>query len=94
MAAALVGGGMMAAGKLWYRRHSGKDGLGWGDVKLVAALGLWMGTELALSVALAAALALGWTAAARPANRRLPFGPFLTVGAIAVGFGRGWWPTI
>jgi len=73
----------LAAG---YRRLRGRDGLGLGDAKLLAALGAWLGLE-ALPVALLMAACLGLLAAlvARlagytvTARTRLPFGPFLAL---------------
>ncbi len=39
-----------------YRRWRGQDGLGWGDVKLAAAAGAWVGWEAMPSMILIAAL--------------------------------------
>jgi len=73
-----------------YRRLRGRDGLGQGDAKLLAAAGAWVGWEgLASVVLLAAAVALLCTLAAQPrhslrADRPLPFGPFLCLGIWSV----------
>ncbi len=88
----LVWGGIPLALTLLYRRWRGIDGLGWGDVKLMAALGTWLG-PLAGSIAIAlAALAAGLftIVVARRLGRpvgthRAPFGVFL-----ALGFWLAW----
>jgi leader peptidase (prepilin peptidase)/N-methyltransferase len=67
-----------------YRRLRGREGLGGGDAKLLAAGGAWLGTAALPHVVLFAALAaLIWAVVTRqldPAGR-LPFGSFLA-GAI------------
>jgi leader peptidase (prepilin peptidase)/N-methyltransferase len=71
-----------------YRKVRGRDGLGAGDAKLLAAAGAWVGTSGLPQVILFAALA-GLVAAAclRLAGVRLgaasalPFGPFLALAA-------------
>ncbi len=67
---------------LLYRRWRGRDGLGLGDAKLLAAAGAWVGwTALPSVVLLAAVGGLVWSFATRQAaDRPLPFGPFLAVG--------------
>ena len=84
-----VGGGLAGAGILaliaWvYRRLRGRDGLGWGDVKLFGALGCWTAWQGLPTILLYAALAgLLWALALRLTGRHLtaathlPFGPFL-----------------
>jgi leader peptidase (prepilin peptidase)/N-methyltransferase len=73
-----------------------KPGLGFGDVKLVAALAIWLGLATPWAVALAAALALLAFLALRPADGRLPFGPWLALSAGAIGLVReaGLWPAL
>ncbi len=74
-----------------YRRLRGREGLGGGDAKLLAAAGAWVGGLALPQVILGAALG-GLAAAAilRLAGRRLeaqsalPFGPFLALAAWAV----------
>jgi leader peptidase (prepilin peptidase)/N-methyltransferase len=84
LAGAAVGGGLLAVVAIGYERLRGHAGLGWGDVKLVAALGLWVGWQGLPGVILCASLGgLGYAAAmaliGRPVRRdqELPFGPFL-----------------
>lgn len=72
-------------------RWRGRDGLGLGDAKLIAAAGAWLGPH-ALPDALLIACAVGalWALAASlrhgfDAGRPIPFGP-----AIALGFAARW----
>lgn len=66
-----------------YRLYCGKTGLGYGDLKLLAALGAWSGWQLLPSICLAASLAgLIWALLRRlidkaKNNHPLPFGPCL-----------------
>jgi len=62
-----------------YRRLRGRDGLGLGDAKLLAAAGAWVGWQALPSVVLlSSAGALCWALATRrDPGRPLPFGPFL-----------------
>ena len=53
---ATVGAGLLAGPAVIYRRWRGQDGLGWGDVKLAAAAGAWVGWEAMPSMILIAAL--------------------------------------
>jgi len=84
-------GGVTLALLRWLSR----GGLGGGDVKLGAALGLWLGAEASLLM-LALAFVLGGVAAlvlllAGTRKRTLPFGPFLGVAAWLVYlFGAPW----
>jgi leader peptidase (prepilin peptidase)/N-methyltransferase len=63
----------------------GRPGLGFGDVKLVAALALWLGLATPLALAGAAAIGLIAFAILRPAGGRLPFGPALAAAGFAIG---------
>ncbi len=63
-----------------YRRLRGREGLGHGDAKLLAAAGAWVGGMLLPDVLLGAALAgLAWALRhGRPdPSERVPFGPFI-----------------
>lgn len=68
-----------------FRLVTGREALGYGDFKLLAALGAWLGWTALPSLLLAAALAgIVITLAARLAQRRpldapLPFGPLLAL---------------
>jgi leader peptidase (prepilin peptidase)/N-methyltransferase len=83
LAAVLCGGALYVVREAFYRLR-GFDGLGFGDVKLGATAGIWLGWEqfpLAVLVAATGALAyVGWRTAAEgawPRDRRIPFGAFL-----------------
>ncbi len=62
-----------------------KPGLGFGDVKLLAALAIWLGAAIPWAIVLASAGGLMACAIARPKDGRIPFGPFIAAGAFAVG---------
>jgi leader peptidase (prepilin peptidase)/N-methyltransferase len=72
----------------------GDPGLGLGDVKLMGALAIWLGTATPWAVVAGALLGLLMMAIVRPADRRLPFGPAIAAGAWIVGAGveGGLWP--
>lgn len=86
--AAMVGGGAAAAATaLLYRAIRKRDGLGFGDVKLIAALGAWLGIAgLPSAVLFAVVLALAFVLATSLAGRktaltdRIAFGTFLALG--------------
>ena len=72
-----------------YRVARGRDGLGGGDAKLLAAGGAWVGLAALPQVILAAALAalagaaaLTLSGARLTAHSALPFGPFLALGGL------------
>lgn len=86
---AIAGGGSFGLIRVVYRWRTGREGMGLGDVKLMAALGLALGLEhLPLVVLLAATSALvlsllrAWRKG-RPLNRlgRVPFGAALAMAA-------------
>jgi leader peptidase (prepilin peptidase)/N-methyltransferase len=62
-----------------------RPGLGFGDVKLFAALALWLGPLTPWAVVVGSAIGLGIVAVTRPKDRTIAFGPPLTVGAFGVG---------
>ncbi|HFZ8996903.1 TPA: A24 family peptidase [Citrobacter freundii] len=89
---AIAGYGGFAAIYWGYRLLRHKEGLGYGDVKFLAALGAWHRWEvLPLLVFLAATLACITLAAAgivrgkRDIKNPLPFGPFLAVAGFITG---------
>jgi leader peptidase (prepilin peptidase)/N-methyltransferase len=72
------------------RAASGKDGMGFGDFKLLAALGAWLGWQALLPIVLMASLlgavvgiGMKFTASLRE-GRYVPFGPFLAGGGLVV----------
>ncbi|HEY4767684.1 MAG TPA: A24 family peptidase [Candidatus Limnocylindria bacterium] len=86
--------GLAAAGLLLALGAASRGGMGVGDAKLAAVIGLvagWPGVVVALFVAFAAGAISGLTLVAAGADRRtaIPFAPALGVGAImAVVAGR------
>ena len=88
----LAGGGILYAVALGYQLVTGRDGMGGGDIKLLAMIGAligWQGILFTIFfsslsgtlVGLLLALATGGSM-----KSRLPFGPFLAAGAIAYIF--------
>lgn len=67
---------------------TGKHGMGYGDFKLLAALGAWLGWQALPIIVLVAALA-GITVAlalrirTSETDPQMPFGPFLSIGGLA-----------
>ncbi|HUL45808.1 MAG TPA: A24 family peptidase [Steroidobacteraceae bacterium] len=79
-----------------FRLVTGKEGMGYGDFKLLAALGAWLGWQMLLPVILIAAVAGAVVGIATLAIRRqsratpIPFGPFLAAaGWLVLMFGHG-----
>lgn len=94
---AVAGYASLAAVAWGYARLAGREGMGMGDAKLLAALGAWLGWMLLpLMVLLASVLALlvGGLALLRGRVDRytsIPFGPFLAVaGAAGIFWGERW----
>ena len=83
---AALGYGLLAGAAFVYRRIRGRDGLGLGDAKLLAAAGAWLAWT-ALPVVLLAASVTGLAYAAavvlrsgpRAAGQPVPFGPFISL---------------
>ncbi len=78
-----------------FRLLTGKEGMGYGDFKLLAALGAWLGWQMLLPVILAAAAVGAATGIVILAVKRkdrgtpLPFGPYLAAaGWIMLLFGH------
>ncbi len=65
--------------------RKGDHGLGFGDVKLVGALGLWLGLATPWMIAFASGLGLIVVVARRAWRERLPFGPILALSAMILG---------
>ena len=107
--AASVGGAVAGYLALWFVFHAyrlirGKEGMGAGDFKLLAALGAWLGWQLIpsiilLSSAVGAAIGLSLIVLRRHGRDvPIPFGPYLAGGGIAALFfgdqlSRLWLPT-
>ncbi|MDP1899403.1 MAG: A24 family peptidase [Rubrivivax sp.] len=73
-----------------FKLATGKDGMGFGDFKLLAALGAWLGWQAILPVVLMASIigalvGLGMKASGSLREGRfVPFGPFLAGGGLVV----------
>jgi leader peptidase (prepilin peptidase)/N-methyltransferase len=78
-----------------FKAITGKEGMGYGDFKLFAAIGAWLGWQWLPSILFVAALTgalAGLLAVLRKRMRTdqpLPFGPFLATAALLVTFGDG-----
>lgn len=78
-----------------FKIATGKEGMGYGDFKLLAALGAWMGWQMLplmilLSSAVGAVIGLGMMVFAKHGrNVPIPFGPYLAIaGVIALFWGK------
>ncbi|GAB4558114.1 MAG: A24 family peptidase [Geothermobacteraceae bacterium] len=84
----LVGGGSLLAIALGYQLLTGKEGMGGGDIKLLAMIGAFLGWQAVLPVVLFASLSgtlVGvplMLAKGEGGKLALPFGPFLALGAL------------
>ncbi|HEX2011782.1 MAG TPA: A24 family peptidase [Roseateles sp.] len=90
-------GAMVGYLSLWsiywlFKLSTGKEGMGYGDFKLLAALGAWLGWQMVLPIVLGASLigaivgiAMKLSSALRE-GRYVPFGPFLAGGGLVVLF--------
>ncbi len=88
---AVLGGAVLLAVALAFRRLRGHDGLGLGDVKFLAGAGAWTGWQgVGPVVFLAAAGALAivgmrrWAGAPLDRNQPIPFGPALCAALVVV----------
>ncbi|MBI2891370.1 MAG: prepilin peptidase [Nitrospirae bacterium] len=89
----LATGGLILLAIAWsYRKFTGREGLGGGDVKLLAMIGAFFGAKGVVPSLLVGSVLGSLTGVAlmllRQADRRtaLPFGPFLSVGALTYLF--------
>ena len=96
---AAAGGGALLAASLSYRAVRKKEGLGGGDIKLMAGAGAFTGAEgaaLAILLASAAGAAGGFVylkARAMKLSTPLPFAPFIAAGAGAAFLLSRTWQT-
>jgi leader peptidase (prepilin peptidase)/N-methyltransferase len=103
-AAGALAGAALFAGIAWaYEKLAGRWGMGWGDVKLLAMIGAFLGWRalpwvILLSAGLGTLAGLLQIMAERPEARdqwrtlSLPYGPFLALGACCYLFGSAWLP--
>ena len=75
-----------------FKLVTGKEGMGYGDFKLLAAIGAWFGWQLLpavilLSSVVGAAIGIGMIVfRGKSGGTAIPFGPFLALGGIAALF--------
>jgi leader peptidase (prepilin peptidase)/N-methyltransferase len=97
-----IGGAALGYLSLWavyhaFRLLTGKQGMGYGDFKLLAAFGAWLGWRMLLPIVLLSAIAGALVGVALIVGRRhergmpIPFGPFL---AAAGWFAMMWGPQL
>ena len=94
-------GAILGYGVLWavyhgYRLVTGKEGMGYGDFKLLAALGAWVGWQMLPLIILGSSLVgavlgiLFITARGGDRHVPIPFGPFLAIaGWVVILWGEG-----
>jgi leader peptidase (prepilin peptidase)/N-methyltransferase len=88
----LGGGGILFLVAVVYERLTGKEGMGGGDVKLLAMIGAWVGWQalpfiLLISSFTGAVIGGGsLLLASKGLRTRIPFGPFLALGALTYFF--------
>lgn len=80
--------------QLLYRRLTGRTGVGFGDLKLAAALGVWLGWQPLTLVIMLASLSASFVGLllilfkCKHRNHYIPFGPFLVLSALIVMLGQ------
>ena len=91
----LAGGGLLAVVLLGWKRLTGQDGMGEGDVWIAASLGLaagWplIGVALLFAVLLGSFIGVGYAVLSKQGFKiRIPFGPFLAIGFVgALAWGQ------
>lgn len=88
----LAGGGLLLLIAWGYSALTGKEGMGGGDIKLLAMIGAfvgWQGVLFTVFVSSAVGTAVGLVMmlrAKKGMKMALPFGPFLAVGAVSYVF--------
>lgn len=88
---ALVGYGLIAGLNVFWKLRFGREGIGLGDAKLLAACGTWVGVyNIPLTLLIGSGLALVFVFGAALLDRKstaktyIPFGPLLSLGIWAV----------
>ena len=93
----LLGAGLLGAVAFGYKLFTGKEGMGMGDLKLLAMIGAFLGWKAILPVVFIASMAgtfIGvplMIAKGSDGKLALPFGPFLSLAAFIYLF---WWGPI
>jgi leader peptidase (prepilin peptidase)/N-methyltransferase len=89
---AIVGGGILYIVAEGYFLLTGREGMGGGDIKLLAMIGAWMGWKAIPKIILISSLTgiiIGGTAlllTQKGMKTKIPFGPFLVLGALVYLF--------
>ena len=84
----IAGGGILFITAFIFEKITGKEGMGGGDIKLLAMIGAWLGWKLLPVTILMAALTasvcggLFILLSKKDSQTRIPFGPFLSYAAI------------
>ncbi|WP_417915217.1 prepilin peptidase [Candidatus Electronema sp. JM] len=85
----LIGGGILYAVAAGYVLLTGKEGMGGGDIKLLAMIGAFLGWQSLLYVVFASSLSgsviggLSLLLQKKDSQTRIPFGPFLSLAALS-----------
>jgi leader peptidase (prepilin peptidase)/N-methyltransferase len=88
----IAGGGVLYIVAEGYFLLTGKEGMGGGDIKLLAMIGAWMGWQAIPKIILISSftgIIIGGTAlllTRKGMQTKIPFGPFLVLGALAYLF--------
>ncbi|KQY96870.1 hypothetical protein ASD21_22945 [Caulobacter sp. Root1455] len=92
LAAAAFTGGVLLLLRRSFAARRGDPGLGLGDVKLAAALALWLGAATPWAIALAGLLGLAQIRLIKSPDGKIAFGPVLAASGWAVGLAvqAGW----
>ena len=89
---AVAGGGVLYLVAVVFEKLTGKEGMGGGDIKLLAMIGAWLGWKsipfvLLISSFTGAVIGGGSLLLARSGlQAKIPFGPFLSLGALVYLF--------
>jgi leader peptidase (prepilin peptidase)/N-methyltransferase len=92
LAGILLGGGLLWGVAEGYHRLTGREGMGGGDIKLLAMIGAflgWQAVPVTLMIASLAGTVVGvglMVVQRRDSRTAIPFGPFLAVGATCALF--------
>jgi leader peptidase (prepilin peptidase) / N-methyltransferase len=95
LAGAAIGGGILFVTAAAYEKATGREGMGGGDIKLIAMIGTFLGWRGALLTIFAGSLfgVAGGLVAMRKGDEGLktaiPFGPFLCAAALIARFAAG-----
>jgi leader peptidase (prepilin peptidase)/N-methyltransferase len=86
------GGGFLFLVGMVFEKVTGREGMGGGDVKLLAMIGAWMGWKALPFIILISSLSgaviggVSLVVARQGVRSRIPFGPFLALGALVFLF--------